>query len=61
MKIYKNKDTGVLMSEHDYNHLSNEQQSKMELHTFKPNKISRTRDGFVDTVIGVNGRRYKKQ
>lgn len=62
MKIYRHKYTNVLMSENDYNHLSSDEQNKMELHTFVPNKTSRTENGLVDTVIGVNGRtkRFKE-
>ena len=50
------------MSENDYNHLSSDEQNKMELCTFVPNKTSRTENGLVDTVIGVNGKtkRFKE-
>ena len=59
MKLYRHKQTNVLMSEHDYNHLSSNEQQQMEIvekHTFIPNKTSRTENGLVDTIIGVNGR-----
>jgi hypothetical protein len=56
MKIYQHKQTKVFMSENDYNHLSSDEQNEMELCTFNPNKTSRTENGLVDMIIGVNGR-----